>query len=251
MKKTRLEIIPTDIQGQILLNLNHDDIIKACQLREFNIICNSEYFWKNYAQKYNIKKISDTWKLSVKLFPILDFLEDFAPNYVGSIGVYPIKGEVEETAIKDINEERYNYLKNKGYRLKYNRNYEEYYFYKPFNKYLEDKNIIVPYSKVILVSREVVEKDNWTNNLSTNTVHKRLRYLLQPPLSSKPYIILEKDKVIIDSKIKGSPIIAEDILFASRAFMKHYTSSIPNIEFLEEKDDVLILKVSIYDLPTH
>lgn len=252
--KSRLKIIPSDLQGEILLNLDHNDIIKACELEEFDNTCNNEYFWEKYAEKHHVNKILNTWKSSATLFPVLDFLDDFGPNYVGSVGVYPeVRNKVKESVLDDFTDketkERYDYLKSKSYTSKYNRDNEEYIFYKSFDKYLGDRNLIVPYSKVILISdNPIVTKDNWTTKLTNNMVHEGFKYLIQPPLSSKPYIILEIDRVIIDSKIKGSSLIAEDILFASRAFMKNYTGNIIEIKLVKEESDVLVLKVSTNNL---
>lgn len=251
MERSRLKLIPLDIQGEILLNLNYNDIMRACELKEFENICNNEYFWEKYAKKWKISKIAQTWKSSVKLFPILNFLYNFGPNYVGSVGVYPGKsGNIEERYDEDeIEDQRFKYMKNKGYKSRFKRNDDEYIIYKPYNEYLKEKNIIVPYSEVVLISdKPIVEKVNWTDT-STSVAHLRLRQFLQPPLSSKPYIILNKDKVIIDSQIKGSPIITEDILFASRAFMSHYTSNISEIKFAGEENGTLILNIEIGGLP--
>lgn len=256
MKQSRLNLIPADVQGEIISNLNPIDILQICRLKEFETVCNNEYFWQRYAEKWKISKIAKTWKNTIIIRAMYTILFDYGPNYnvyygIRSDGDYII----EEQKYANWTVKRFEYyLEKRKYLIKdkYGKQTTDfhhgksYLIYKPYNQYLERINLIIPYNKVI------IKLDSFTfyehpEILPCEEIGEN--YL--PPLSSKNYIIITKpfEEVLIDRDIKGEPIIIEDILFASRAFMFEPDSQIDRYDFVEENDEKLILvwKVTIYN----
>lgn len=67
------------------------------------------------------------------------------------------------------------------------------------------------------------------------------------PMDMRPYIKISKrwKFVTIDSKLKGSLIILDDIFFASRCFMIDGFRRIEGYEFIKVKNNTLEIKVLI------
>lgn len=69
-----LSKLPFDVMANILLPLTYEEILTKCKTnKEFNSLCNSEEFWKRYAQDRGYKKTKNnqTWKEVVEYEQII------------------------------------------------------------------------------------------------------------------------------------------------------------------------------------
>lgn len=118
---------------------------------------------------------------------------------------------------------------------------------------LERANKTVTYKKVVL---KYTDEDywyryparDWYNEKSSWWKNAKFQNRLLPFMSTRNYIkIVEKFmNVEIDSRIKGSPITLEDILFASRGLAMDDTRTVCNCDgkykIISSDNDVLVLE---------
>lgn len=255
MNRSRFELIPKDVRAEIISNLNPLDIIYACQVKNFRDVCNDEYFWKRYAEKWKLTKKANTWKNSVFIAALSSISFDYGQDYNVRTGVEEKDGYIVGKSIYHYSDEykikwymdKRKYLiqlddesivnDKPDYKFKWD---EKYTVYKPYSQYVERISNIIPYDKVILTYPGGRHYE----------IPKQLpaeKEGLLPPLSSKSYIqiVIPYEEVMIDSQIKKQPLIIDDIFFASRAFLFESNSKIEIIKFKEERDNSLILQVDV------
>jgi|SRR6516165_10653125 hypothetical protein len=218
-----MDRLPLDLKIEILINLDCLKLDQILQLPYFQKLNNNENFWQRYSEKWKINKVAITFKSSVKLYPILDFLIDFAPFYTK---IMDIEGEYRGPpfeVIFDNDIERINFIKNKGYQMKYDSQDKCYFVDKPIEKYMQDKNLIIPYAKIVLLGHEPIKSSNIINS----------------------FIIIGQDRVILDKEIKGHPIIAADILKASLCFMHSCWNFVEYIKYVKDNGNTLTLRIGV------
>lgn len=113
----------------------------------------------------------------------------------------------------------------------------------------------IRYREIILQYRGRNHDKTYVDNENDNNFGEwyNIRgYCKLPSLDTKPYIVVTHvaREVLISSKMKGSSITVDDILFASRALVRHDSKIISGMydntfTILQDQNDILIINVTI------